>query len=365
MWYPVYRLAALNCFIFTSAYAASWSDELIRGNLRFDSGLYRAAIADYESALPLAESPLQRAVTLDRLGLAHGKLAEFAAAEQYYQKSLNLFRASGDSSKVALSLVALGEIYRGEHRLDDSLATERNALRFLRRAGLEETKEAATVFTITGAILSEKHRLKAAEHAMREALDILQRTAGPDDPDFATTLNNLGVVISARKRASEAEELLTRALNMREARFGSEHPLIASTLLNLSSVYLDQKRYAEADQTCRRSLEMMGHFLPANHPDLIAGHIWLALIAHRSGNSAAAIRSLEEGVRNHNAQPSAITGEYLQLLNLYSKYLGEAGESEKSREFRLETRQLLERYGRPSPAGASITLSELEADRLR
>jgi tetratricopeptide (TPR) repeat protein len=365
MWYPVYRLAALNCFIFASAYAASWPDEVIRGNLRFDGGLYRAAIADYQSALPLAQSSSQRAVTLYRLGLAHGKLAEFAAAEQYYQEALSIFRASGDSSKVALSLGALGEIYRGEYRLDDALATERNALRFLKRAGLQETKEAASVFTTTGAVLSQKHRLKAAEHDMRQALDILQRTAGPDDPDLATTLNNLGVVVSARKRASEAEELLTRALSIRAARFGSEHPLIASTLLNLSSTYLDQKRYAEADQTCRRSLEMMGHFLPANHPNLIAGYIWLALIAHRSGNSAAAIRILEEAVRNLNAQPSAITGAYVQLLNLYSKYLGEAGESEKSREFRLEARQLLEQFGRTSPGRSTVMFSELEADRLR
>jgi hypothetical protein len=86
-------------------------------------------------------------------------------------------------------------------------------------------------------------------------------------------------------------------------------------------VYLDEKRYAEADGTCRRAFEMMRRFVPANHPDLIKARIELALIAHQSGNKGSAIGILEEGVRSVDAQPLAISEEYVQLLNLYSRTL--------------------------------------------
>ena len=98
--------------------ATSWSDQLSLGNALFDKGLYGEAIAQYEGALPLAEWPLYRGVTLYRLALTHAKLADFAAGEQCFKEALGIFRAAHDYPRVSASLSGLGEIYRAEHRFD-------------------------------------------------------------------------------------------------------------------------------------------------------------------------------------------------------------------------------------------------------
>jgi tetratricopeptide (TPR) repeat protein len=360
MRYSAGFLRTIQFIVAPSLFAASWSDLVTRGSLQYDQGLYRDSIAEYGAALPLAGSPADRAVTLYRLALAHEKLAEFAAAERCYREALTIFRAEGDAARLALSLAGLGETYRAQGHLDEALSTERHALGILKQIGKPETADAAGVFAITGEVLNDQHRLKAARYFTQQALFIQEKTLGPDNPDLATSLNNLGVIAVEQKHAGEAEALLTRALKIREARFGTGHPAVAGTLLSLSSVYLKQKRYAEAGMTCHRALEMMRRFLPASHPDVIRAQIGLALIAHRSGNSSGAIDVLEAVVRSIGDRPAAITAEYAQLLNLYCKYLGDAGEKEKSHRFRLEANQLAAQLARTSPEGATVALGELE-----
>ena len=329
MWYSFRGQTAIQLIVYSSLSAATWPEQLTRGNLAYDRGLYREAIPEYERALPLAESTLQHAVTLHWLALAHGRLAEFADAEQCFKRAADLFNSIRDQRRMATSLAGLGEVYRAEHRLDDALATERHTLTILKRLGMLETQQAATVFTITGEVLYDQHHFKAAQRAMRQSLSILEKTVGPDDPDLATCLNNLGVVASERHQLSDAERLLTRALQVRQARFGPAHPLIASTLLSLSLAYLEQQKHSQAEQTCRRSLEMMRQFLPASHPDVLKAYIGLAMITHPVGRPADALTILELALRTSGAQSATISEEYVHLLNLYAQYLADAGEMEE------------------------------------
>jgi len=365
MRYPLGRLATFAVLTAVSLRAASWSDQINRGNLQLEQGIYGQAIEEYQAALPLANLPVQRGVTLFSLGLAYQLLGDFAAGERCYKEALSLFRAGRDYEKLALSLSGLGQVYRAEHRLDDALEAERNGLLALKRIGMEKTRDAALVLGATGAILGELDRLNAAQRSIEAAQAILENTTGSDTPEFATNLNRLGVIALARKRFAESEGLLTRALQIRQARFGSEHPLVAHALLTLSAVYLEQRRYVEADRACRHALQMMRHFLPANHPTLITGSIELAMIAHRSGNFAAAADILAESIAGLEAHPSTITGEYVQLVSLYAKYLVDVGEKQKARHFRIEARQMEQQINRMSLARSTVNISELDAGGFR
>jgi tetratricopeptide (TPR) repeat protein len=365
MRYLFLRFSAIQLVIPAVLSAASWPDRLTGGNLRFDHGVYCEAAAEYEAALPLADSSGRRAITLYRLALTRQKLAQFALAELHYKEAVNLFRADGNLPNLALSLAGLGEVYRDQYRLDAALEAERRALSLLKRAGLQETRQAEAVLSITASVFHDRHRFKAAQKDLQEASIIIQKSAGSNHPDFAAVLNNLGVVAAELKHSGEAEALLTRALTIRVANFGPQHPLIGLTLLNLSSVYLDQKRYADAGRTCLRSLEMLRLFLPANHPDVIKAQIELALLAHRSGNSAGWKEILEQAVRSADTRDSSISPAYVQLLNLYSEYLREDGEKDESRRFHRRAQQLSERLGWTSPGRSTITVSELESSGLR
>jgi tetratricopeptide (TPR) repeat protein len=182
-------------------YADSWRDPYSLGRLQFERGLYTQAIADYEIALRLAESPRDRATVLYCLAVADLRIARFSVAEQEYKQALDLFRREGDSTELAVSLAGLGETYRAQYRLDEALAAERHALAILKLLGKEDTYQAGDVLSMTGEILNDQHRFKEAERCMREALAIHEKTLGPEHPDFATSLHNLGAVELERKHA--------------------------------------------------------------------------------------------------------------------------------------------------------------------
>jgi tetratricopeptide (TPR) repeat protein len=343
--------------------AASWPDAIAQGNQQLDRGMYNQAIAQYELALAASDSPTRRGDSLYRLAVAHGKLAEYSLAEHCYKEALGVFRAEGDSSRLALSLAGLGEIYRDEYRPDQALILERQNLTALEQIGRGKGAEAAAILNIRGAILFEQHRYKDAERDMREALDIFSRVSGPENLDVALILNNLGAVALARGRIHEAETLVTRGLAIRKARLGPDHPLVAGATLSLASVYMAERRYGEAERACRDSIAMMSRFLPSEHPDLIKGRMQLAAVAHDAGHPARALGILEEAVARVEEDHSAITVEYVHLLNLYSRYLEAAGEKEKSRRIQNESQALLRELNRPSQRNSTVAIGELASGR--
>ena len=299
-----------------------------------------------------------------RLALADQRLGRMAEAECHYKDALTVFRNAGDLPRLAASLAGLGEVYRTQSRFDDALATERHAGEILKTLGMEQTREAADVFSITAEILYDRHHLKPAEFYGEKALRIRETTLSPDDADLAVSLNNLGAIVSEGGQNAEAEVLLRRALQIRNRLFGAAHPLVANTLLNLSSVYLGEKRYTEAERQCREAIDMMQHFLPASHPDLLHAEILLAQIARNSGDSAAALDILRRAVGSAGFQPLNLTGAYLQLLDLYSQYLRDAGEKQEARQLRMREMELARQF-RTSANAATVTVGELEPVRSR
>jgi tetratricopeptide (TPR) repeat protein len=340
-------------------YAGGWPDQVSRGSFEYDHGLYAEAVASYKTALPLADSQQTRGVTLYRLALAEQKVGRLAEAEEHYKDALTIFRNGADLPKLALSLAALGETYRAQSRFDEALATERHAGEILKTLGMDGTQQASDVFSIIGEVLYDQHRLRAAEQYTEKALLIREKALGPHDEDVGASLNNLGAIVSDRKRQAEAEMLLRRALEIRERHFGAEHPLVAGTLVNLSSVYLEEKRYAEAERLCRQAIVTMQRFLPTGHPDLLRAQILLALIARRSGAPNRALDILKRAVQSAEIQPVNLTGEYLQLLDLYSQYLREAGEKQESRQFRMQVSELSRQF-RTAVTATTVTVGELQ-----
>jgi tetratricopeptide (TPR) repeat protein len=356
-------LSVLAFLLIQSSEAATWPDAIAQGNQQLDRGLYSQAIAQYELALAVSDSPARRGHALYGLAVAHGKLAEYSLAEQCYKEALGVFRAEGDSAGLALSLAGLGEIYRDEYYPDQALILERQNLTALEQIGRDKGAEAAAILNITGAILFGQRRYKEAERDMKEALDIFSRVSGPENLDVALMLNNLGAIALARGRMPEAETLVTRGLAIRKARLGPDHPLVAGAMLGVASVYMAQRRYGEAERACRDSIAMMSRFLPPDHPDLIKGRMQLAVIAHDGGHPAVALDILEEAAVRVGQDRSAITVEYVQLLTLYSRYLEAAGQKEKSRRIHNESQALLRELNRPSQTNSTVAIGELASGR--
>lgn len=109
---------------------------------------------------------------------------------------------------------------------------------------------------------------------------------------------------------------------------------------------------------------LIRQFLPIN-PTLVAGSIELATIAHRSGNFAAAAGILAEALADLWTHPPTITGEYVQLVNLYAKYLGDVGENPESRDFRIEARQMEQQVSPTSLVRSAVNVGELDASGFR
>ncbi|MFE2755731.1 tetratricopeptide repeat protein, partial [Actinosynnema sp. NPDC059335] len=158
------------------------------------------------------------AMTLNNLGMAHVDRGDLAAASEYYEEALALFRAADDEpgTTSALSNLAWVNLYLGDHRT--ALRDMGAALAAYRRTGARRN----AAITLRGMALTETE-LGAFEDALRhggEAHDEF-RDLGLE-LDLAMTLNCLAWTHFRAGRPEEAVAWYERAADT-AARCGSSH----------------------------------------------------------------------------------------------------------------------------------------------
>ena len=154
----------------------------------------------------------------EKSGGPHRTHVDFATAEQYYKRSLEIKEKEfgPDHPDVATILNNMGVLYRGEGDY------------------------------------------ASAEPLYKRALAIREKALGPDHPEVATSLNNLGVLYSTRENYAAAEPLYKRALSIREKALGPNHADVAVTLNNLAVLYRATSREKEASRLEQRAEKITG-----------------------------------------------------------------------------------------------------------
>jgi len=292
---------------------------------------------------------LDRALTLNRLGLDAADRGDYAKALDLDNKSYRIYKAIlGDEhrdtltalSKTAGDFAAMGQFgdaaarewqvlearakIAGEKDPDTLLALNNYALYLeylgrpaeaeplFRRALILQTevtgetdRDTLAVTNNLAAVLNDLGHYSEAEPLDRRVWMLRAQSLGEKNRDTILSLNNLAADLRALGRLTEAEAFDRRVLALRTEVLGEKHPDTISSLNNLAVDLEVLGRLEEAEPLLRRALDQTREVLGAGHPDTIEsiGNLGGVLFDLKRFDEAAALQR--------------------QVLNLYTQTLGE------------------------------------------
>ena len=295
------------------------------GDIQHRRGHYEAARTPLEEAVSLSSEKfgpgdprtLDAVVALSRVDEAANA---YAAAEQRLEKAIAAYRAanSAESTALAHALQQLGVMKLRQHRLDEAIALEQEALAMYRRLVPEDSDdinttmiglgdaldhagrsaEAAELFRTVvartrrqygdahvltaqalgylAAPLRESGRVDEAENALREAVAINRKVYLAPNLHATDTLYELGKTLRAAGKYSESEAVFREELDLERQLFPDGHPNIASTLKNIAAALSANGRPAEAESLLRESLALDLRLRGPDHPYIAQARTSLA-----------------------------------------------------------------------------------------
>lgn len=223
-----------------------------------------AALADKleasADALP-GLSPNERAQAFEHVGYALQELSQYAKAEVFRRRVLEVREAQhGPShSTVSLALSNLGDSVR------------------------------------------RQKRYKKALDLYERALVIVEAAQGKDHPDHAWALSRSGDCYYYLSRYAEAAALYRRSLAIREKQYGSDHAMMARPVGDLGDALRMDGKYAEAAALYQRKLTIVEKEKGADHSDVGEVLNWLATSLRHNGQYAEAEQAAQRAVRLHTA----------------------------------------------------------------
>jgi len=183
-----------------------------------------------------------------QLGMVAQERGDFAAAEQWYRKSLTIKEKQGNEHGAAITYHQLGRV--ALERRDFAAAGQwyRKSLAIEEKQGNEHG--AASSYGQLGNLALIQREFVAAEQWYRKSLAVWEKEGS--EHNAATTYHQLGVVAEERRDFAAAEQWYLKSLAVWEKE-GSEHNA-ASTYHQLGSVAEEQRDFAAAEQWYRKSL---------------------------------------------------------------------------------------------------------------
>ena len=228
---------------------------------------YPEAKTYYQQAVQLAPD---NALYLNNLGFHLYTLADYAAAEPLYRRSLAVVEKTlgKDHPDVATGLNNLAELYSalGRYELTEPLYSRSLAI-WEKALGKDHPDVAIGLNNLAG-LYRTQGRYELAEPLYSHSLAIRENALGKDHPAVATSLNNLAELYRTQGLYEQAEPLYIRSLAIREKALGKNHPDVAQSLNNLALLYDTQGRYELAEPLLTHSLAIWEKALGSDHPDV-------------------------------------------------------------------------------------------------
>ncbi|MDQ1473230.1 MAG: hypothetical protein QOJ99_4710 [Bryobacterales bacterium] len=295
-------LKALALYVSLSAVsnAADWSVIHNQGVAAVKRRDFTAAAALLRESGPLAQTPGQRGLTANDLGVVLHELHQEAGARQQLENAIRIWRSNpGQEARLAQTTEALASVCRTQ---GDYPAAEQ-ALRESLKTPAAESDTQALVLNELGDVLREVGRPAEAYQLLEKSLGLpgisprrrLDATLGLADLDRSTalwesaftrwsranamarelnsalleaaSLRGWGITFLEHGEPSRAEPLLRRALALFESANAPLHQ-IASTLSCLAQLYITENKLAMAEDALLRGVDLLEKTLGPQHPQV-------------------------------------------------------------------------------------------------
>lgn len=202
------------------------------------------------------------AITYHQLGIVAEGRRDFAAAEDWYRKSLEINERLGNEHWVASTYHQLGVV--AQERRDFATAEDwyRKSLEILER--LSDEHGAANTYGQLGSLAEGQRDFAAAEGWYRKSLEIKERLG--DEHGAAIIYHQFGRVAQDRRNFAAAEDWYRRSIEITE-RLGNEHGA-AITYHQLGRVAQERRDFVSAEDWCRKALEIFERLQDQHRADI-------------------------------------------------------------------------------------------------
>ncbi len=230
-------------------------------------------------------SALTEAKRLNELGLKQLEQAQYAQAEESFQRSVAITEQALGQNHPAVAQVLnnLAVLYRLQGQYSKAEPLYRRSLAILEQALGQNHPNVATALNNLALLYQEQGQYSKAEPLYQRGVAILEQALGQNHPDVAQVLNNLAELYRLQGQYSKAEPLYQRSLAITEQALGQNHPNVATALNNLAELYQDQGQYSKAEPLYQRSLAITEQALGQNHPDVATSLNNLAALYQAQG----------------------------------------------------------------------------------
>jgi tetratricopeptide (TPR) repeat protein len=329
----------LLCLVWLPISAAGQTPTDLRelGQREHRAGHYAQAESYFRTALDATHlDDADLAAILSDLGTVLLGEARLSEAEEAFAKSLAIEKRGGQKQPTAALLGRLGAVYSVERRDVEAIAL---LTRSLKAAQTSPSTPELTVEILNslGLTYFRQGHLKKAEQLFQQALQTLAGTA-IFELNAGPILNNLGVVYCEQRKYPLAEEFMTKSIMLTATQLGPEHPALTDMLDSLGVLYANIGRYADAEAQFQRAIAILGQSGRIESDVRMArSYKGLADTYIKSGRKAVAAVVLERAAlvaRRNLTHP-----EMVNVLEAYSRLLGELGKPREAKELRSEAQR--------------------------
>jgi eukaryotic-like serine/threonine-protein kinase len=289
-----------------------------------------------QEALHLAQSELgadspESGRALWALGLVRSQQDRFGAAEDLYQRGLNILEtAQAPATDVSQVLDDLATVYEREQHWDLAKQTYERALSIDRRILGNDHPRIASHLHNLAIVAQNMGDLKRAESLYRDAIAGEERAFGNLHPETAAARGNYGLLLEREGRLAEAEPLLRGALDVALKVWGPDNFNVGYARVSLAMALQDEGALREAEDQFRQALAVYDKSLPANHQYRAAALMCLARLLVDRGKPADALPLSEQALSIWTAtapKSSAATAQSHAIHGYVLAHLGRSREA--------------------------------------
>ena len=219
----------------------------------------------YENALKLANN--DQSMTYSGLSKLHIIMGNYQIALEFQQKALEKL-AESDTSRIANTLMELGNIYTLMKDYQRALQTFEKTLRYQERTLFADHPDLGYTYIAMGLMFSEfKHEKKAFE-CINKALKLQLQSLPHDHSDFRETYKAFALLYKNRADYNQSLYYLNRLLENQLKKLSWKHPNVAETYSLIGNTHLIRKDYDQALVNFHKMLESQLERIPSGNPTL-------------------------------------------------------------------------------------------------
>jgi len=234
--------------------------QAVLGQIQIDRGDLPTAIGTLSEALGRLEGVatpryrLVRARALNLLGIAHFYSSSYAAAGDYWTRSLRDWeKIPGSELESAKVINNLGNLAYMLGRLDEARSRYEQVLTLRRGLLRPGHPSLANSYATLGLVEFDSANYAEAERLYRKAIEIQETTQAP--PALARQRNNLAILYATIGDFKRARKVLDQAIAGVESAENPDHGMIYQLETNMALLLADQGSYQDALELVDRVYE--------------------------------------------------------------------------------------------------------------